>query len=74
MSAGELIGVVHEAQPERLTVEAREITRWPRRATVDAPRHGQSPAVILLPMRAEVAAALVEARRLGKRFYLVTRD
>jgi hypothetical protein len=68
------IGVVRDARPAPLRVDARQFARWPR-----APHHAAAPAasapsVILLPIRAEIAAALVEAQRLGKRFYLVTRD
>ena len=70
----ELIGVVREEEQLRLTVDARQCRRLPRTPAAGVSPPHMHPSVIVLPMRAEVAAALSEARRLGKRFYLVTRD
>jgi hypothetical protein len=66
------LGVVHEERPH-LVVDAGQCERWPRRP-VRMEHISPAAAVVLLPMRADTAAALVEARALGKRFYLVRRD
>jgi len=66
----QLFGVVQSAQLRRLVVDAAQCERWPRPAPVAAP----STQTGALPLRAETASALADARRLGRRYWLVTRD
>jgi hypothetical protein len=69
----EPLGVVHDESP-RLVVDAGQCERWPRRSPVRMEHTAPAAAVVVVPMRADTAAALVEARALGKRYYLVRRD
>lgn len=69
----ETLGVVHDER-EHLVVDAGQCERWPRPRPVRMEHVTLAPAVVVLPMRADTAAALVEARALGKRYYLVRRD